>query len=62
MTDFNDFDEETAEMMRKISAWLETPEGIAHLHEMSKMAEEIEKELRKQEEVAPVKLLERITI
>jgi hypothetical protein len=55
-------DEETAEMLRKISAWLETPEGVEHLKKMQEMAAEIDRDLRKQEEIDPIKLLERITI
>jgi soluble cytochrome b562 len=62
MTDFNDYDPETAEIMRKISAWLETPEGVAHLQKMQEAVIELEKELRKQEEIDPTILFERITI
>lgn len=59
MTEIND---EYQEMIRKLSRYFETPEGQEKLKKIQEAVEEFERNLRKQEEVTPEQLLQRVTI
>ena len=59
MTEIND---EYQEMIRKLSRYFETPEGQEKLKKIREAVEEFERNLRKQEEVTPEQLLQRVTI
>jgi len=59
MTEIN---KETQEIIRKLSAYFETPEGQEHLKKVRALVESLLKDLEKQEEIKSEQLLQRVTI
>ncbi len=57
-----EIDNETREMIRKLSAYFETPEGEEHMKKVRAAVESLIKDLEKQEEVTPEQLLQKVTI